>query len=565
MDVEPIVIRNARVLIIPIGDYAASSGLTSLIEVRSDLARFRNLFENEYAYTVAPKSGSALDGKFFWTQSEIISFIEKESDSILGGDDEKEPDSRKLALRHAFHMLDAHAQKKFDSLIVVIRGHGDGGFIFDSEGRRIPLTLLHDVVSFNTNPRFEKMPRIFIVDVCRGPKGSKLGKATSTNNARNTKAPRGQRTKLITINGNVNPEDAGLLSVAALHVLKQNARRSKQLALLAADIRIKLNETGERHVSVLKGDPSLNSLWLKPNLYKLFPKDVMHELGDVMTWMLELTGYECDRSFDSLSDGHYLCLVLNAIKPQTCAIAFPPHTERNRQANIKAFILGCAKLKVDKQFVISQDTLDSQRNIVDVLCNIYALHAAVTSRWNYKKAQMGACKKVKKKGYCYIGKIAHEWLGSRRLYGKKISDDGEVEYAGGQTRSQEKDGWGTATHAKGTSYKGQWKLDQMHGYGKHSDSKGFTYEGSWKEDKHHGYGRLLCASGYAFEGQFENGVQSGHGKCTWADGSVYEGAYKEGKKHGRGVYMWPNGDKAHVEYENDELIKKRMFKEQCDF
>ena len=59
-------------------------------------------------------------------------------------------------------------------MVIVLRGHGDETSLFDSEGTPIPLTFLHDIVSYAQDPRFEAVPRIFIVDTCRGKKSGKV-------------------------------------------------------------------------------------------------------------------------------------------------------------------------------------------------------------------------------------------------------------------------------------------------------------------------------------------------------------------------------------------------------
>ena len=48
----------------------------------------------------------------------------------------------------------------YDGLVVVLRGHGDVGAIYDSERKAIPLTFLQDMVSFPQDLRFEGLPRI---------------------------------------------------------------------------------------------------------------------------------------------------------------------------------------------------------------------------------------------------------------------------------------------------------------------------------------------------------------------------------------------------------------------
>merc|ERR1719495_534087 len=143
--------RNPLVLIIAISKYAGKT--PDLPGVRCDLGAYRNLFENEYRWDVLPKNGTEMNRKAFWTQSDILDFIKRERVRLF--DDEKEQ------------------KERYDGLVVVLRGHGDEGSLIDSEGRRIPLTFLHDMVSYAQDPRFEAVPRIFIVDACRGWRSSR--------------------------------------------------------------------------------------------------------------------------------------------------------------------------------------------------------------------------------------------------------------------------------------------------------------------------------------------------------------------------------------------------------
>ena len=172
--------------------------------------------------------------------------------------------------------------------MVVLRGHGDEGSLYDSEGTRIPLTFLHDMVSYAQDPRFEAIPRIFIVDACRGSKGGKGVGADDEKQAQGSKATgkvwqkktgHSQRNNLVSLYGNVSgfvtwaTKNEGLLSAAVIEVLKQNARKKRPLAYLATDIRKDLTKRIQGQISVLDGDPSLNPLWIRPN-HKLFPQSM---------------------------------------------------------------------------------------------------------------------------------------------------------------------------------------------------------------------------------------------------------------------------------------------------
>ena len=121
--------------------------------------------------------------------------------------------------------------RSYDGMVVVLRGRGDPGIIYDSEGKAIPLTLLHDMVSYAHDPRFEALPRLFIVDVCSGLETVLSGDVSQN------KTSHGQK-NLVSLHGNVH----GLLSTAVLDVLTQNAHKKKRLASLATDIDLRRQE-----------------------------------------------------------------------------------------------------------------------------------------------------------------------------------------------------------------------------------------------------------------------------------------------------------------------------------
>merc|ERR1719295_301397 len=247
-----------------------------------------------------------------------------------------------------------------------------------------------------------------------------------------------------------------------------------------------------------------------------------------------------DSFFDSLSDGHFLCLALNAIQPKTCRIEYPLDDEDNRLKNIFSFIRGCVgELGVDQHFVIGPDALDSQRNIVDVLCNIYALYAAVAKRDDYKGPHIAQCAEIEEKGgKHYIGMV--DDAGRKAGYGKTVyhNEDGST-YAGGYVNGR-KEGWGTYVWPDGSVYKGEWMKDKQDGYGKFVWADGNVYEGSFKEGKRHDYGKHLYANGDVYEGYWEHDKKD-NGRMMYANGNVFRGRWQNDEKLG-GRMVFKNGN-----------------------
>jgi len=554
----PKVMKNPLVLIIAVSDYANPAN--NLSGAKHDLNAYRSVFENEYGWYVLPKNGTERNRKGFWLWTDILNFIKKERGRLFDEGDEKEQ------------------KERYDGLVVVLRGHGNDGTICDSECNEIPLSFLHDMVSFAQDPRFEALPRIFIVDACRGARGE--GDDEKQSQGANVQpqgdywehsASHGQRNNLVTLYGNVSGfvtwalPDTGLFSAAVLKVLKQNARRQKELAFLATDIRKELKNQKRDQILVLDGDASLNPLFIRPS-DKFFPKALREDIKLVSNWLNDLTEYGCvvqsEYFFDAICDGHLLCLALNAIKSGTCSIKYPISREENRLENIKSFIGGCVKLGVKECFVIKPEALDSERNIVDVVCNLYALsHNCKRSLPNcpYIK-QCDAISFEDNEGGDHIGRfvVAGDVKIAAQGYGKTIYKDGDM-FAGGIVNGK-REGWGTFERMDGYCYKGEFKNHDMNGYGKEVWANGSVYEGSWKDGKRHGYGKYLSTNGDVYEGEFENSKMHGHGKGMLANGDVYEGPYENGEKHGKGVFTSADGKKYDVEYDNGKQTKKTEIK-----
>eukprot|EP01084_Bolivina_argentea_P135958 239487_1 len=101
--------KNAVVLIICVGEYEKEKDLQG---AKTDLGRYRSLFEHQYGYDVYPKSGDKNDFKFYWKRGEILRFINKYKTKVFDDETEEKQQQQK--------------QKK-DGLIIIFRGHGDDG------------------------------------------------------------------------------------------------------------------------------------------------------------------------------------------------------------------------------------------------------------------------------------------------------------------------------------------------------------------------------------------------------------------------------------------------------
>ena len=86
----PTVMKNPLVMIIPISEYTADSKMANLPGAKSDLGKYRSVYENEYGWKVEPKNGTEMYRKAFWTRSDILEFIKKHRGRLFEDGDEKE-------------------------------------------------------------------------------------------------------------------------------------------------------------------------------------------------------------------------------------------------------------------------------------------------------------------------------------------------------------------------------------------------------------------------------------------------------------------------------------------
>eukprot|EP00697_Spironema_sp_BW2_P006648 gnl/Spiro4/20751_TR10106_c0_g1_i1.p1 gnl/Spiro4/20751_TR10106_c0_g1~~gnl/Spiro4/20751_TR10106_c0_g1_i1.p1 ORF type:complete len:405 (-),score=121.48 gnl/Spiro4/20751_TR10106_c0_g1_i1:124-1308(-) len=111
-------------------------------------------------------------------------------------------------------------------------------------------------------------------------------------------------------------------------------------------------------------------------------------------------------------------------------------------------------------------------------------------------------------------------------------------YVGDRNQSNERDGFGVATHANGDVYEGQYSAGQRHGEGKYTWKNGEKYEGSYKHDKKHGLGSFTYANGGIYRGMWVNNRRHGDGTFFYPNKDTYTGEWRRGRKSGQGCYVF---------------------------
>eukprot|EP01084_Bolivina_argentea_P305698 528129_1 len=237
--VDENVMRNALVLVVCIAEFDKAKNLDG---VKADLDRYRDVFQKDYGYTVYPEKYGKYDKKFHWEKQEIVEFIENYREKLFTG--------------------------YFDSLIVIHRGHGGKGTILSSDHKQVKITALHDKVSGAWRNKAKSVPRIFIVDACRG--GRSVDEEKNAQNDDNALSH--PRKNLVTIYG--NPEGyvtwvngkGGFLSQSVIAVLRQNLRKQKEFMKLAKDMNKEIRKIGgDEQMVIYDGDPDLCNLVIIPH------------------------------------------------------------------------------------------------------------------------------------------------------------------------------------------------------------------------------------------------------------------------------------------------------------
>ncbi len=267
--------KNPIVLTICNAEYDAP--LSNLESVRGDLARFRDIFERDYHFSFYPQRGDKYDNKFRWTRREIYNFITGHRQKLIDSEDDEKK-----------HQSGIGGKK--DGMIVIFRGHGDNGKILSSTGKGWEIAKIHDWVSSKWNKSAERVPRLFIIDACRGQNEMVQSKDDKDDIIKEVHGPSSdnkqdedeeeedgddapinlERNLVMTIYGNPvgyatygYTESGGALSQAVITTLKENRNHPQDFS----DLLVEMNHILKQKQQLVnnEGDPSINKLQILPN------------------------------------------------------------------------------------------------------------------------------------------------------------------------------------------------------------------------------------------------------------------------------------------------------------
>ncbi|ETN98996.1 caspase-1 [Reticulomyxa filosa] len=130
---------------IAIGEYEEKSEYNSLKNVKDDLINFRELFETTLKYEFVCKDKNKLK----MTKDDVREFL----DEVI----------YKFKLRKNLN--------GYDGLIFILCGHGDdGNVLVTSEGDSLSIDKIHSDFNCNEMSSLKDIPKIFIINACRGKK-----------------------------------------------------------------------------------------------------------------------------------------------------------------------------------------------------------------------------------------------------------------------------------------------------------------------------------------------------------------------------------------------------------
>ncbi|ETO31826.1 hypothetical protein RFI_05290 [Reticulomyxa filosa] len=134
-------IKNALVIMIAISEYMDKT-LRNLPNVNEkDVTNFKQLFEEELKYDFICNPSPKM------TKQDLQSFFAK------------------LNANYDLH----ENTRKYDGLIVIICGHGEDGNVFvTSDGKQVSIDKIRSSYNCNEMESFKDLPKIFIIDCCRG-------------------------------------------------------------------------------------------------------------------------------------------------------------------------------------------------------------------------------------------------------------------------------------------------------------------------------------------------------------------------------------------------------------
>ncbi|ETO05944.1 hypothetical protein RFI_31453 [Reticulomyxa filosa] len=136
------IIKNALVIMIAISEYIDNTIWSNLPNVkRKDFENFKQLFEQELNYEMICNSSSNM------TKDDVRDFM----DGII----------LNFQLRKNTN--------KYDGLILVICGHGENGnMLVTSDGKHVSIDEMRTSFNCDKMESFKDLPKIFIIDACRG-------------------------------------------------------------------------------------------------------------------------------------------------------------------------------------------------------------------------------------------------------------------------------------------------------------------------------------------------------------------------------------------------------------
>ncbi|ETO32440.1 hypothetical protein RFI_04677, partial [Reticulomyxa filosa] len=139
------IIKNALVVMIAISEYTDKKKYGDLSNVKDeDVNNFKQLFEQELNYTFVVNESPQM------TKKEVRSFLTK------------------FIAKYKLHAN----TRKYDGLIMIICGHGEkGNMLVTSDGKSLSIDEIRELFD---------LPKIFIIDVCRGETSPTAHSTTST-------------------------------------------------------------------------------------------------------------------------------------------------------------------------------------------------------------------------------------------------------------------------------------------------------------------------------------------------------------------------------------------------
>eukprot|EP01084_Bolivina_argentea_P196110 336247_1 len=166
-------IKNPVVVSIGVSKYEK---LSSLPGCKKDVQTILDLFVNKCGYNLHPDLHTDDQTKFGLKKEEILSIFNKAQKIIIEDASENKEDN-------------------IDGLIIAFSGHGGPGYIYgsdydpkaDIDGKPCGKIGIVDIQQIFTLDEFRVMPKIMIIDACRGGKGTDKDMISTSKTARGVK------------------------------------------------------------------------------------------------------------------------------------------------------------------------------------------------------------------------------------------------------------------------------------------------------------------------------------------------------------------------------------------